>query len=223
MTTYKVWQGPSEIDGTDILMLLVTNSSNSKTGPMLQTYIMRSDMPPHVAIKEGKDTAVCGSCVFRGKESGGNGGCYVLTFQGPHTVWNQWKEGKADLLPRLPKRHVLRVGAYGEPVAVPFDVWKPLLDRFSNTGYTERWDLPGNQVWKDYIMASVQSQEEADRAHAMGWRTFFVTPKGDDVKRKSTIVCPASKERGQLVQCIDCMQCGGLRSGRTVSVQIQQH
>ena len=69
INSIKVWEGPSLLDPSVIIMMvvtgLVTASSNHKTGDMLQTWIMRKDMPPHEAVKTGHDYAVCGDCLLR--------------------------------------------------------------------------------------------------------------------------------------------------------------
>ena len=43
-----------------------TASANPKTGDMIQTWILRSDMHPLEAIKSGSDYGICGSCIHRG-------------------------------------------------------------------------------------------------------------------------------------------------------------
>jgi len=68
-------QGVSELDKvTPVVVLASFESANVKTGNMIQTWILRADIAPNVAIREGSDTAVCGNCPHRGKESGGSGG-----------------------------------------------------------------------------------------------------------------------------------------------------
>ena len=55
-------------DQDNIIVLLSglkTPSKNVKTGPMLQTCIIRSDIHPSEALKAGQDEAVCGSCIHR--------------------------------------------------------------------------------------------------------------------------------------------------------------
>jgi len=55
-------------DRDNIIVLLSglkTPSRNIKTGPMLQTIIIRSDLHPTEALKTGQDEAICGSCIHR--------------------------------------------------------------------------------------------------------------------------------------------------------------
>ena len=55
-------------DEDNIIVLLSglkTPSRNIKTGPMLQTVIIRSDMHPSEALKTGSDSLICGACIHR--------------------------------------------------------------------------------------------------------------------------------------------------------------
>ncbi len=64
-----VWSGNSRIDGSPIMAIVTglrTASANPKTGDMIQTWIIRSDMHPLEAIKSGSDYGICGSCIHRG-------------------------------------------------------------------------------------------------------------------------------------------------------------
>ena len=66
--TVEAWRGVSPQDGTPIVLLitgLVRPSQNSKTGPMVQSYIIRQDMRPIEAVTSGADAAICGSCPYR--------------------------------------------------------------------------------------------------------------------------------------------------------------
>lgn len=74
-TNYKsveAWRGPSPIDGAPIVMIMTglsrkasEQSKNTKTGPMVQTHIVRQDMAPVVAMMNGADRAICGDCPLR--------------------------------------------------------------------------------------------------------------------------------------------------------------
>ena len=70
-TGYIIYDGPSQIDGERIVAVALTGKSrNSKTGGMLQTYIMRADMDPRQASKSGKISR-CGACPHRGLPTNG--------------------------------------------------------------------------------------------------------------------------------------------------------
>ena len=61
-----IYQGPSQIDGLPIVAIATYSDRNTKTGKVLQTYIIRSDMSPLEASKSGQDFSICANCIFRG-------------------------------------------------------------------------------------------------------------------------------------------------------------
>jgi hypothetical protein len=87
--TYIIYEGPSLYDGAPIVVLVQTGSSNRKTGDMVQTYILRSDIDPITASRTGKDSAICGTCPHMGTPSDKPTGqaigrtCYVTLAHGP--------------------------------------------------------------------------------------------------------------------------------------------
>ena len=72
-----LWKGYSLLDNQPIVVIATTGSKNSKTGDMVQTWILRDDIAPNQAVKTGEDYSVCGDCKHRGQS------CYVKTFQAP--------------------------------------------------------------------------------------------------------------------------------------------
>ena len=89
--------GASLLNGERIIAIALTSkSTNSKTGAMMQTYII-TPHDPRDASKYGLDEANCGKCPHRGtptndpnrKQAIGRT-CYVKLFQGVLNVWKQW-------------------------------------------------------------------------------------------------------------------------------------
>jgi cytochrome c len=76
------------------------------------------------------------------------------------------------------------------------------------------------QGYKKYIMASC---DEADyqKANALGWRAFIVTKGAKRMPNSAT--CPASKEMGKRVNCIDCGACSGIDGRGKRNINIAQH
>lgn len=68
-------------------------------------------------------------------------------------------------------------------------------------------------------MASTHGYFESLVANSLGWRAFESSPKAD-VK---TPVCPASKEFGKKLTCIECGACGGVKKGQTNNIFIKTH
>ena len=52
-TGYVFFEGRSPIDGAPIVGVAIVHSDNGKTGDMVQTYILRSDVHPSEAIANG--------------------------------------------------------------------------------------------------------------------------------------------------------------------------
>lgn len=218
--TMLVWQGDSLITGAPIVLLATFASGNSKTGKMTQTHIVTAEVSPIEAIASGADVATCGDCIHRSVASGGNGSCYVHPIikrkWGTSVAWQQWSSGLAasfDIAKFVGRP--LRMGTYGDPAAVPTDVWEELYTAsggVGHTGYTHAWRYC-DQTLSRWLMASCDSVEDVAVASAMGWDTFTVhpvgTPRPDGLKP-----CPASAEAGRRLQCESCLRCGGTSTGR---------
>ncbi len=227
-----LYDGPSRIDGKRIVVVLTgltDDSENSKTGKMLQTWILRADRKPTRARQDGSDCSVCGDCPHR------RGSCYVNLGQGPRAVYDCWRSGKG-YEPYDPWVHdaniadrMIRLGSYGDPAAVPIESFESILAvAGGHTGYTHQWEKTIGLAYRDICMASVDTAEQADLAVSHGWRYFYAVPSGY-TKRKGEVNCPASIEAGQKTQCNDCTLCFGSGDGpgkgsnRTPSVFIAIH
>jgi hypothetical protein len=64
---YVAYEGPSEIDGKPIVVIInkLDGSKNGKTGAIVQSFIIRSDVDPVIALMSGDDESVCGQCEHR--------------------------------------------------------------------------------------------------------------------------------------------------------------
>jgi hypothetical protein len=203
-----VYEGPSVYNGDPIVGIITgitAPSTNVKTGPMAQLWILDANTEPHVAVKSGADESVCGSCPARGKW------CYVTTFQGPLSIYRTWKRGGYSPFESSRLHGMsLRLGAYGDPAALPLSVIEEITSNVkSYTGYTHAW-RDCDEGFRRFCMASVDSVEESLVAQREGWRTFRVTAPNES-KRKGESVCPASAESGRKITCFDCGACDGRR------------
>lgn len=219
-----VYDGPSAIDGAPIVVIvtgLASRSTNRKTGGMLQSYIMRSDIEPTAAWSAGLDVSVCGDCVHRSKAGGGEGTCYVNKGQGPLAVFRAFKRGRypvatLDDALHMVRGRAFRIRTYGDPGAVPDAgrFWARLtLLASERTGYTHRWRDVGANL-RGLCMASVDSEAEAIEAQSLGWATFRVAPYGDHRRLRTEAYCPASEEAGRRVTCETCpLKCDGTLGG----------
>jgi hypothetical protein len=82
-----IFRGRSPVDGAPILVALQRSSSNRKTGEVLQTYILRSDVSPIDALRDGRDRSACGDCLHRPNKETGERSCYV-DLRSLQAVWN---------------------------------------------------------------------------------------------------------------------------------------
>jgi len=221
-TGYVIYRGPSRIDGAPIMAIAIVESDNRKTGNVVQTYIMRSDVAPIDAVKFGLDVSICGPCPHRGnKRRGQKRTCYVTLSQGPSIVWRTYQRGRypdatrLDSIAIIGKDRVVRLGAYGDPAAVPSEVWRALISRAAgHTGYSHQWRAPHLRDTLEFCQASVDSVkdiETLERIHP-GQAYFRVLPLGS-APSDGEVMCPSLKG----VQCIDCQLCDG-KSGLRIAI-----
>lgn len=213
-----VYRGFSAINGAPIVAILtgIANPSrNPKTGPMTQLWILAADEAPHLAVKTGGDVAVCGDCPMRPSVAKKGQACYVATYQAPRAVWASRRDMPVDLGLAVDaiRGKALRLGAYGDPAAIPESsgVIQALSAAASmRTGYTHQWRRDYAQWLRPYVMASLDSGTTAEQltaCHASGWRSFRAEVTDDAYSGE--IVCPATTESE--AQCIDCGLCDGWR------------
>jgi hypothetical protein len=235
-----IYNGPSLLDGSPIVVIAIVKSGNVKTGDMIQTHIIRADMHPMQASKTGKDYAICGNCKHRGnshdnpaKKTAENRSCYVNLGQGPNQVFKAFVKGNypqasPEQTQAIGHERMVRLGTYGDPAAVPASVWDNLLmHSLGHTGYTHQHDTnqPGAYT---RAMYSADTPEEARKAQKKGYRTFRVIPvkqwteHGKTTLLKNEILCPASKEAGYKSTCNACKLCTGSTT-KAKSIAIVAH
>ena len=230
MPGFVFYDGPSLIDGAPIIGIAVLESSNVKTGNMVQTYILRADMAPLAAIASGDDASICGDCAHRGdKQTKRARTCYVDVAKSVQSVFAAWVRGAyPQVAPsdgaRIVANRVVRIGSYGDPAAIPARHWRALIRRAAgHTGYTHQWRQWFARGLRAIVMASADSAQDRDMARAMGWRTFRVRTADEPLAARE-IVCPASPEGGDRRQCITCQACDGApRGAAQASVAIIVH
>jgi len=220
-----LYEGPSLLDGAPIVVIGIgfsAGSANRKTGDMIQTHILRADMPPTDAIKSGADSSICGACPHRGDGTGKGRTCYVNVGQGPLAVWKTYKAGGYPLWDGTGVNgRTVRLGTYGDPAAVPVHVWHALLrDADGWTGYTHQWETRPDL--RTLCMASADSVNDALRAQLRGWRTFRVALPNHAPRMQGEAVCPASAEAGKKLTCVQCRACNGAQ-GQRGSIVIAAH
>lgn len=218
--SYILYEGPSLVDGKPIFCALTgaeTPSRNSKTGPLIQSWIMRSDVNPLEAVHSNADESVCGSCSLRG-DNGKGRSCYVTLFMAPNTIFKT-KEQLKPIEKHIYKNRGVRLGAYGDHSVMPTAVTADIVKRaMMTTGYTHQWRTCDPEL-KKYLMASCDSEQDRELAKSLGWATFRVK-RVDQPKLKGETLCPASEEAGKTLNCLTCGKCSG---GKTQDVVINIH
>ena len=204
----ELYRGPSVLDGSPIVVILTFKSSNPKTGDMMQLYIMRADMGPLEASKRKLDAAVCGNCSLRHSLGGA---CYVVLIHGPSVVYKTWLGGKYPVYsPEHDKRiasRKVRLGAYGDPAAVPYSVLKNLTDAaLGFTGYTHQLQHKNfDPRVLEFCQVSTDTAKQTKQAHAAGNGSFrIVTDKAHALPFERE--CLADSHG---LECRDCMKCNG--------------
>lgn len=227
---YVIYQGASVLDGAPIVVIAITGgSTNRKTGDMVQTYILRADVSPLEALQSGADASICGDCKHRPALGGA---CYVNVTHGPRSVWEAWQRGNYPALSAAAQDasagRMVRLGTYGDPMAVPAAVWHALTFKAAgHTGYTHQWanftiDAHQRASVALLCMASVDNVNEAAIAKACGLRYFRVRTADEPLLARE-FVCPASEEAGKRTTCGDCGACNGNAKPTAASAVIVVH
>jgi len=205
---FILYEGPSVLNEVPIVAIATLNTTNRKTGPMIQTWILNKDTAPLEASKTGEDAAVCGICPLRHHN---NGSCYVVIAHAPRGVWNAFQAGTYEQFSEtLHSGHFegrsIRLGAYGDPAAVPYEVWARIVAlTASHTGYTHQaahrnFDRRITLV----CMVSADTPAQATKVQRQGHSTFRVRRTGEPLQR-GELECMS--ERG--LTCEECLLCSG--------------
>lgn len=197
------YEGPSLIDDTPIALILTSDSTNKKTGTMIQSWIIPQKGN---LLDKDADISVCGDCPLR------EGACYVTKFFAPRNIQKTYQAGNyvpfksSDI-----RNEVLRIGSWGDPAALPYDVWANLIRRTTlfekYTGYTHQWRTC-DPAFSSICMASVETEEDMRLAHSMGYKTFRVKLK-EEPKLPNETVCLNTTVGISCKQCLLCNASSG--------------
>lgn len=216
-----LWRGPSLLDGRPLIVVASSvvdklTVANSKTGDVVQTWIVREDFDPGAVIGTDEDRSYCGDCKLRGA-GWGKRECYVhLGMVGNmwrsyhRSFYREWPTSPAIEAALLAGR-VARFGSYGDPAFVPSEIWRPFQEHCRGAiGYTHQWRDPPQPDLQRFLMASVDTPKERAEARARGWRTFRVRRAWEPLL-PGEIACPATPEGGKKTTCEKCRLCDGKR------------
>jgi hypothetical protein len=222
-----IYKGPSLLDGKPIVVIATYSKRNTKTGEVVQTYILVDGMNPLDASKTGADFSICGNCAMRGevttdpnRKQAAKRRCYVNLGQGVLIVYKSFLRGVYAIADNIASRksigrgRFVRVGTYGDPAAVPAAVWEDLLSEADTfTAYTSD------------RMASRYRDAERGRlrtapCHTLEGRTAHVPSdrRTRTIGQQNEALCPASKEAGRRVQCTACKLCKGSALAKSIAI-----
>ena len=168
---------------------------------MSQAWIIRSDMAPFDAKQVGLDISVCGHCAMRD-------GCYVNTFNAPHSVYKAYRAGRYQRIePEALRGAAIRWAAYGDPAMLPAELVLACnaVARMW-TGYTHQFKAPWAAWTRGVFMASVETADQEEKLRASGWGTFRAGLR-DGSDRGDTELCASIRADAT---CIDCKRCDGM-------------
>ena len=218
-TGYIMYQGPSELDGSPIVVIATMETTNIKTGRMIQVWILADDgLNPIEASKNGSDSSVCGNCIHRHYNGGA---CYVNLGQAPNAIYKALQKGNypvfnMELHGQRFHNRMIRLGAYGDPAAAPYEIMATIAGLGKgHTGYTHQVAHKAfDKRYLELCMVSADSPKQAAKYQAMGAKTFRVA-MADDGLAADELECLADSEN---MQCIDCGLCNGKQQNIAITV-----
>lgn len=218
-----LYRGPSVITGRPIVVAFYTGTKNRKVGAAPSISILPDAPTYREAFKDAP--SVCGGCPFLGAmhptgEKRQQGPCYAWALSMPIASQLKavqagryvegepgWILAEAHLRAHAPR--IIRVATVGDSAAVPRWVWDRLRaacpDGTTPQNYTHQWRRADAQHLRTWTMASVETEEDAARAHAMGWRTFRARLE-DAPATDAEKVCTYEAEK---LTCSACRACDG--------------
>jgi hypothetical protein len=217
-----LYKGASALDRSrEIVVIATLSSNNRKTGDMVQVWILSEDTHPVQLSADKQDHVICGNCPHR--QSLG-GACYVNIGQAPAAVFKAYQRGlypvyDASKHDALFKGRKIRLGAYGDPAAMPFEIAEHIISLSDgHTAYTHQQKHAGfDKRFLSLCMISADTPKQAAAAHAIGAKTFRIAVDITD-KFENEIEC-LSDSKG--ISCHDCGICKG--SSAPVNIIIAVH
>ena len=231
-----IYKGPSLIDRSPIVVLATmgnTSKPNTKTGAMLQTYILVDNgKTPTENNRTGADYSICGGCEYKGtpnlEKTSGEADerlCYVKLFHGPRSAHASYQNGGYENLTghlktsALGAGRMVRLGTYGDPAAVPSHIWESLLwQAAGHTAYTHQSGIESADVRRDMMMISAGNETEARAAWKEGGRTFRIVKDYSQLVGGFEIPCPADTKG---LSCLACGLCkGAANGGKSIAIAV---
>lgn len=216
---FTLYEGPSMLTGEPITAVLTLKTSNRKTGNMAQVWIIASgDLNP-VELSQAKlDSSICGNCPHKHSS---NGSCYINLGQAPLAVYKAYKRGRYPAFVASEHGHYLtgrklRLGAYGDPAAVPYETMEQVAElALGHTGYTHQAAHANFDMrYLTLCMVSADTPKQARKYQKLGAKTFRVALVGDSLA-DNEVECLADSEG---LTCNECGLCDGTKGNVAITV-----
>jgi hypothetical protein len=247
-----LYEGPSLIDGQPIVAIATYSDKNTKTGLMVQTYILCQNIDPRDANKNGQDFSICGNCPLKGiptlnpkKKLAEKRTCYVRIDQGALIVWKAYQRGSYPNVTSSWLSYIFKKVCKLLKIKVNNRIAELGRGRMVRLGtYGDPAAVP-SYVWKQLLeeaightayshqndiipidkkifMGSADSLEHAQKFWSDNIRTFRMIQSLNEMQ-ENEVLCPASKEAGRKSTCAKCKLCSGTSSNSKKSIAIVQH
>ena len=217
---FILYQGASELDNAPIVVIATMSTNNRKTGKMVQVWILRSDIDPIEAYQSRADYSICGNCPQRWALGGA---CYVNIGQAPLAIYRAYKRGSYTLFDpslhgELLANRKIRLGAYGDPAAVPFEVLRDFAALGKgHTGYTHQYNHKNfDRRYLDLCMISADTLAIAQKVKRDNARSFLVL--ATDAPTPSDSIECLSDSKG--ISCLDCGLCNGKSDAPSIYIRV---
>ena len=214
-----LYEGPSIFDGSPIVQIatgLRKPTLNRKVRNAIQVWTIPSTEHPLDAIRRDSAYAVCRDCAISDL-------CYVNRAT-LGVIYGAYQRGAYPKVPvhripeLLPPFMVWRLGAYGNPSAVPYP---KVMGKLAKLGvqwlsYEHAWSHV-TQSHRAVSMASCETLDQAIGAASRGWRSYTVVPLGETKKAikvlkragVKAIACPYDASNPATITCDVCRLCDG--------------
>ena len=211
------------------VILVITNlikpSTNDKTGDMVQTWLLDRDLLTAPKVFGAK----CTSCpmvqeCYVSENTMGHKSVRKATLKALGLIEGNTSYQVTTLEQVLPllRGRKLRLGAYGDPSALPIEDLRALVSASDgHTGYTHFYKEV-DPAYAEFLMASVEDLASEMLAQSLGYRTYRVLRKGEsdhEVTDRSILCLESSKG----IQCADCLVCSGTSKPNAKHVYIYEH
>jgi hypothetical protein len=201
---------PSQLANGRQVVILAKLKANKKTGRMIQLAFLDPTVDQRRIDPDQPNGQGCD------RRCSAFDGCYVQSFVFHiGSIAGALAEYQAGTMPAIEFGQFLnvvesaatptRIGEFGDPASVEFDV----IDRIvlasrqaGWTGYSHHW-RNCDQRLAQYVMASVETETDYQLARSMGWRCFQV---GGQVVKGQRLEC---LNTSQGLACAACRLCRG--------------